>query len=363
MPIVTIDVSISGVGSFEELGRTWRALEAEASGLSFFQSWTWVGCLAEERFTDPVLVRADRDGRLVGLALFNRTGRRWRRRLCLTESGSAELDAPFIEHNAPLIAAEGGRQVLPALLSAAWRAQGVRRLVLNGAPHPVLDAAGGLALRKQERVAPVVRLDAVRAAGQDYLAQLSANTRYQLRRSLRRYGRRGEVVARRAETTDEALDWFDALVGLHQRTWAARGKPGAFGGEFMLRFHRALIARAAGQDQLDLIRVSAGDTDVGFLYNLRVGGWVHAYQSGFDYRGCDPAMKPGMTCHHLAIERSLRAGDAAYDFLAGASRYKSSMANASTTLAWCELAPRFSVAATAARVLRALRRGGGAGRA
>ena len=70
----------------------WQALEA-APTPSFFQSWTWVGCLAEERFPDPVLLAAEEDGRTVALALFNRSRRPFvPEALYLGESGAAALD-------------------------------------------------------------------------------------------------------------------------------------------------------------------------------------------------------------------------------------------------------------------------------
>ena len=75
------------------LGPRWQALEREADG-SFFQGWTWVGCLAAQRFPDPVLLAAESGGREVGLALFNRTRDRFgRTTLWLGESGDPALDA------------------------------------------------------------------------------------------------------------------------------------------------------------------------------------------------------------------------------------------------------------------------------
>ncbi len=72
-------ITLSRVTDWIALGDRWRELEAR-SDCSFFQSWTWMGCLAEERFSDPVLLEAVLDGRLVAMALFNRrrsrTGRR-----------------------------------------------------------------------------------------------------------------------------------------------------------------------------------------------------------------------------------------------------------------------------------------------
>ena len=81
------EITLSRVTDWTALGQRWRALE-ERSDCSFFQSWTWTGCLAEERFPDPILLEATSDDRVVAMALFNRrravTGRQ---SLWLGESG------------------------------------------------------------------------------------------------------------------------------------------------------------------------------------------------------------------------------------------------------------------------------------
>lgn len=348
--MVAIAVAAGPVRDFAALAALWRGLEAEAGPLSPFRTWTWVGCLAEERFTDPWLIRAEAGGRTIGLALFNRR----RGRLCLAESGDPVLDAPFIEHNAPLVAADAGPEVAAALLRAAWEA-GARRLVLSGAEEGLVAAAGGVALRRQIRPAPFVALDRVRASGNP-LAHLSANARGQIRRSLRRFAEAGEVVLARAATEGEALAWLEALIALHQRSWQARGKSGAFADPFMRRFHRELVARALPRGEVDLLRLSAGPDVLGYLYNLRRDGHVCAYQSGFDPAAADQHRKPGLVAHVLAIGRAAGEGARLYDFLAGEDRYKRSLATGSRDLVWTELVRRRSPLALAAWLRRCLGR-------
>ncbi len=333
-----VDIRTETVPCFESLGREWRRLEADATGRSFFQSWSWVGCLAEQRFRDPVLIRAMDGGRTIGLALFNRNAGR----LCLAEAGDPGLDAPFIEHNAPLAAGPRATAIEAALLRAAWGTPRVGRLILSGVAPRLLGAAGGRAWRVQERPAPLVDLDAVRAAGGDWLATRSANTRYTLRRSMRAYDARGRLRLDAARSAAEALDWFGALVLLHTRTWRDRGTAGAFATPFLLDFHRALIATTVARGELDMLRVTTAARDVGYLYNFRLGGRVYAYQSGLDHAGAAPHGKPGLTCHALAIARALAGGERVYDFLGGAAQYKTSLANDTVPLVWAELVPTLS---------------------
>jgi hypothetical protein len=165
-----VKISQARFEGFEPLAAQWRALEADCPEAGFFQSWSWVGCLAEERYPSPVLLRAEAAGQTIGLALFNQH----RGRLCLAENGAAMLDAPFIEHNGPL--ARDSR-VAAALLRAAWQVPGMARLRLNGVAPALAEAAGGAMLRAQERLAPFVDLAALRRDGRDFLASRSANTR------------------------------------------------------------------------------------------------------------------------------------------------------------------------------------------
>jgi len=350
-----VRITLTRPSDLAAVAERWQALEARADS-SFFQSWTWVGCLAGERFPDPILLAAEEDGRTLALALFNRRRHAFApEALHLGESGGGALDSVFVEHNGPLI--ERGREdLLPALLRAAIEAPVVaegrtrrRRLVLSGVGEPHLRAAraaitgGGYACLLRTRPAPFVDLAGLRRAGGNFLQNLSANTRYQLRRSARRYAEAGPLAIQRPATLEQAREFLDALAALHQATWQGRGLPGMFAAPDFLRFHRTLLARALPRGELDLLHVSAGSRTVGYLYNFRHRGHVLTYQSGFDYAAAGPHEKPGMTCHHMAIEACAAEGVEYYDFLAGEDRYKTSLANGVEPLHWLEISPRWSV--------------------
>jgi CelD/BcsL family acetyltransferase involved in cellulose biosynthesis len=339
-------IHLAQVTDFAALSERWRALEARAEG-SFFQSWTWTGCLAEERFPEPVLLEASEAGETVALALFNRRRSLWRplgETLHLGETGDAIHDTPFIEHNGVLMA-RPGCPALPDCLRAARR-QPVgsqrpgwpRRLVLSGVDDATLQAAhavGPVTVRRSDP-APWIDLTPLRS-GEKFLDGLSANTRYQLRRSDRAYAALGTMALCRAADAAQAHAWLDELAVLHQATWTARGRPGAFAAPFFARFHHALIDRGIARDEVDLLRVTAGAQVIGLLYNFRYHGRALAYQSGFDYAAADRHQKPGLTCHHQAIRFSVAAGLDRYDFLAGESRYKRSLAGAAIRLHWLEV--------------------------
>jgi CelD/BcsL family acetyltransferase involved in cellulose biosynthesis len=340
-------IEIGRVEDLTALGDLWRDLEARADG-SFFQSWAWTGCLAEERFPDPWLLSARRGPKVVALALFNhRPPRPLRRRptLLLGATGAPAQDSVFIEHNGLLI----DRDEPAALAGRCWAtlaegAFGDALWVVNGVPLAVHDA-----LDRQRRVhitarrpAPYADLARIPAGAATILDVMSANARQQLRRSLRGWEKIGPLALDVAATETERDAYCEGLKALHQHYWIGRGRPGAFAEPFFERFHRTLLARAGPGQSIDLIQIRAGARVIGYLYNLMHRGWVAAYQSGIDYGADAERLRPGLICHLLAIDHYRRAGMGVYDFLGGEARYKRSFANADRDLLWLEARPASS---------------------
>ena len=343
-------VQVSAVADFDSLGVRWRALEQRAAA-SFFQTWSWTGCLAAERFPDPVLVEATEAGRTVALALFNRR----RGVLHLGESGDPSLDCPYIEHNGVLTEAGREEGLTEACLSAVI---GRHVLVLSGVGEVTLRVlrriAGQVRVAKQSD-SPFLDLMAIRRAGDDYLATRSANTRQQIRRSNRFYSALGRMTVDRPDSAAAAHAMLDTMACLHQASWQARGKPGAFANPFFARFHHTLIDTAFPRGEIDLVAIAAGGATIGILYNLRDRHGLRAYQSGFDYPAAGQAGKPGLTCHHIAIQQGLSQDVAVYDFLAGDDRYKRSLASGSVAQYWAEAGPALSPGLLARRLKDMLR--------
>jgi CelD/BcsL family acetyltransferase involved in cellulose biosynthesis len=336
-------VRVSEVDDFAALGRRWRDLEQRAD-CSFFQSWTWYGCLAAERFDDAVVVEATEGGRTVALALFNRVRHRFAPPdLHLGESGRTDIDSPYIEQNGVL--AESGRaaELTAACLRSVARGN---RLILSGIDHSTLVAAGraaSLVCVRQARASPALDLGPLRQGGADYLATRSANTRAQIRRSARFYEREAAIDTERAKTLPAALEMLDELERLHQAAWIARGLPGSFATPFFRRFHDALIAEALPRGEATLLRISSGKTTIGILYGVSFRRRMSAYQSGFDYRHGHGSAKPGLTCHYAAILDAIDRGFEVYDFLAGDDRYKRSLGDHAYRQYWAEFGPFWSL--------------------
>lgn len=282
---------------------------------------------------------------MFGLALLGRRPGRWwdvlrRPSWHLNETGEAARDAVMIEYNG-LLAERGreetARRLFLALLEKA--APSWRELHLGGVPTawiaPCRDMGWATRHLRPLQGAPWADLTAWAATGpaDDPLRRLSRNTRQQIRRSLRFYESRGPLTIRRAADIAEALEWLAALEDLHTATWTARGRPGAFANPRFRRFHQDFIGENFPRGIPDLLRIGAGDTVVGYLYNLRWRGSVSSYQSGLRYED-SPLCRPGLVSHVLAMALYRDEGALAYRFLAGNARYKESLSDRRDELAW-----------------------------
>lgn len=165
-------------------------------------------------------------------------------------------------------------------------------------------------------------------------SSLSSNTRSQFRRSVMRYEEQyGSLQLRRAASKHEALTYLEQLAIWHNERRGSKGESGSFESHSILKFHQRLIEVLFASGEVDLLRLDAGETPVGYLYNFLQHGKVYFFQSGFRYEN-DSKMKPGLLTHALAIQRYIADGLHEYDFLAGDSQYKRSFAKQARMLDW-----------------------------
>lgn len=345
-----LHAGLEDVGDIEALGAAWRDLEARSDG-SFFTSWHWLGCWLRclPKSIGPKLLTVRDGSQTVGLAILTRR-RRVRHGvfvshgLYLHETGLPEQDALTMEYNGILADRRYGEAVVQSALDGLLRLDvGWDELMLSGLVSDAAEADPAMARKLGLRVwvrdrkrFDFVDLEALRRGGGDYLAALSGNTRHQIRRSLRLYGGAEAVRLEVATNVDEALRFFAELKDLHQAYWMGRGQPGAFANPFFETFHRQLVADAFPAGAIQMLRVSAPNWPLGYLYNLVFGGRVYAYQSGFRY-DADAKLKPGLVSHYLAIEHNLADGQAVYDFMAGEGQHKKSLGTDAADMIWLVL--------------------------
>jgi hypothetical protein len=319
-----------------DVERVWTELDGAAG--SFFVSWgwmaSWLACVPRQ---DQPRLAVFRDGERAIAACFlggrrvQRHGVVASRALFLNSTGDPRLDSLVIEHNG-LLGRELGVGAFVDLLPDDWDElflPGLRADAFGGLEESVIR---GVRVRI-ERTVPVHFVDLARVRERGYLELLGGQTRAQLRRARREVG---PIDLEIADDEASARSIYTELVELHQRSWRARGEPGAWADPWFDRFHRHLIAQRLPRGEVQLVRVRAGTTTLGCLYNFVHRGRVLQYQSGLA-TFANRHIKPGFLAHAAAIEQAAAEGHAIYDFLAGDRRYKRSLATDASSLVWARL--------------------------
>jgi CelD/BcsL family acetyltransferase involved in cellulose biosynthesis len=336
---MTVQFEIRETIDSAELSVLWQELEGRAAP-PFFLSWDWIGCWLAEISLRPAVLIGRVEGRIVLLGALVPSTRREPlpipiHGLHLHATGDLEQDIITIEYNGFLVdSGWAGRiesDAIAYLLSGikvAGRKRNELHLRNMSAFLEQAAVASGCQFSDVQRK-PSWRIDLAetRASGQTYLDRLSANTRQQIRRSMRLYEKRGPLTATRARDVAEAFSFLDGLKQLHQSYWVGRGEPGAFAYNFFERFQKRLIQNCQPRGTVEIIKVSTGTDVIGYVYNLVYRGHVYAYQTGFLYES-DARLKPGLVSHYLCTDLHLHEGAQVYDFMAGEARYKANLGNA-----------------------------------
>jgi Acetyltransferase (GNAT) domain len=326
----------------------WTGLEQRAD-ITFYMSWLWIGTwIAEAGPPDFVLVgRAG--GEVVCLGLLRKSVQ-WRhkfvrsRTLCLHETGKDDEDVIFIEYNGFLTDRRFknvGPQAIAFLRASGGILGGFDELQLGGFVEADYEAvrAGCKTYVHARKTTAFVDLAAIRDRGGDYLSTISGNTRYQIRRALKIYESRGALTLEPARTTQQAIEFFEELGVLHEGAWRARGPGGAWRFPFLIRFHKRLIETAFPAGGIEIVRVSCGETPIGYIHCLVRDGWIGSYLSGFAYEA-DNKVKPGLVSFYLYIEHKLKSSGQTIDFLAGDHRYKTSLGQPGPLMYWFRVQER-----------------------
>ncbi|CAA6828659.1 MAG: GNAT family N-acetyltransferase [uncultured Thiotrichaceae bacterium] len=163
-------------------------------------------------------------------------------------------------------------------------------------------------------------------SSKEYISHLSKNKRAQIRRSLKEYGKFGEIKLKAAETADEAIAMLDNMRVLHDARWNQRNQGSIFDNDFFMGFHRRLIRTRFEQNEIRMLHVYHDSGTLGYLYYFYYKGEALFYQCGFNYLSGSQHYRPGLVSHYTAIMYFLESGAKKYNFLASDSQYKKSLA-------------------------------------
>lgn len=342
-------VEFLDVEAYDGLADDWAWLEARSDG-SPFTSWTWVStwlrCLPDG--VRPVACRVHDAEGLLALGLLVRTPERSLLRLFgaqslyLLETGDPGIDEVTPEYVGLLLRRGHERAGYAAFFEAvATRCRSWRRIQVSATAHAeLIQRALPEGLRAYciaERPAYHVDLAAIRASGRDYLQHLWKKARANLAQVRRAYGALGPLRVEEAGDSGRAIEWLGELRILHERRWESRGQPGSFASPFFRAFHERMLRDHAASGFARLLRVTAGDLVVGYLYAFHWRGGCYYYNSGFNYGALPRYDSPGIAAVHAVVEHGLGQGWDLFEFLAGDQDYKRRLSTGATRMHWIDV--------------------------
>jgi len=329
--------------SWNDVASEWARLFDAAPSRSFFVSpaWVdaWLSVFGAQLAPEIVLVRV---GSVVAAACLLvtrsvRVGPLAVRRIHLNTSGEDEADEAYVEFN-DLLCLEGYEEVVVDELHRHLSSRRWDELSLDGFMHTkasdaLLRKFEGLPSQSRTVRSFYVSLDAVRVSGQPFASSLSRNSRRNLKRTTTEYENDGSVSLDVAASESEALEMLDQLAELHQERWQQKDRPGVFDSAKFRGLNRLLIQRLFASGGVQLMRVNAGPSVVGVIFNLVQDRKVYFYLCGFRI-GEVTNRRPGLLTVFHAIEHCLRAGFGEFDLMAGDVQYKRTFSDESRELVW-----------------------------
>jgi len=323
------NIRVSTRYNLELLRQQWTKIQSTRN-VPFFLTWSWIRIWIEIYNPKYLVVSAEYQNQVVaiGLLTYSKDFRHkfvFSNQLRLHQIGDPLMDQIWMEYNDFLCFEKHQVKAVNACLKALehemfeWDEIVLSMMSLKRGQeitqyyeHAFIDI---------HRNCYAANLKNIKASGKNYLQSLRANTRYQIRRSMRHYSEKyGELDMEIARNRDKALDFFREAGPLHIERWDDSG----YRNEMFIKFHENLI-READDHQIDLIRLRAGNTTIAIMYFHIVDKNVYFYLHGLKYDD-DAKLKPGLVAHSFATQYYLDAGMDKYDYMGGYSQYKLQLA-------------------------------------
>lgn len=246
----------------------------------------------------------------------------------LNRTGNIKLDQPWIEYNDFLVDSSCENEARTSLIAHCFDTLNCDELVVGASLKTIL-ASFSLYFKKMrvEWYSQTYKIDLKSFSNKaEFLSSLSSNTRYQIHRAEREYGKSGAALVEKASTADQALAWLSDAAPYHIARWGDTRVGSGFENNYFVNFHKGLINSLFPNGKIDLLKISFGGQTIAYLYNFIVDKCAYFYLSANIYSGKTKHTKPGLVAHALAIEHYIKQGFDTYDFMGGESQYKRSLA-------------------------------------
>ena len=333
---------VVAVEGLEALRDEWDELLAASPADGLFLSWEWLSCwwrhLGAGR--ELALVAVRRGDRLAAVAPLARGSGRWRfAPPAVGLLGTGTVGSDYLD-----VVARAGEELRateriadqlerrPEIVELAQLERGRTSAALL---TRTLERRGWRSLARPTGICPWI--DLAGRSWEEYVADLGASHRANLRRRTRKLERRYRVEFQEVTNARELPAALAELVRLHRLRWRPRGGSDGLEAPELIAFHQDFARAALDRGWLRLYLLRLDGEPAAALYGFRYGGRFLFYQSGFDPRFADDAV--GMICMARSIRAAIEEGAQEYDLLHGDEPYKFLWADRRRQLERIELFP------------------------
>jgi CelD/BcsL family acetyltransferase involved in cellulose biosynthesis len=155
-----------------------------------------------------------------------------------------------------------------------------------------------------------------------FLSTLSKSRRERTRALLRRAIDTGRATVHRVTTATELERAFGLLIELHQKRRQSLSQPGCFASPKFTAFHREMAAALLDAGQLRMLWTEFEGRPLSAEYSFVGGDTIYYYQGGFEPELADE--RPGWLSFAVSLKLAIEEGYRNYDFLRGDESYKAS---------------------------------------
>ena len=164
----------------------------------------------------------------------------------------------------------------------------------------------------------------------DILFTLSKNSRYQLRRSIKRLKEHvGEIQLSLPQTRAEQDSFFNQMSSLHIARWGKTNEGSGFNNGKFVSFHKMMLTTS---ETAVIVKLHATNVDLGYAYFITQNNTAYFYCSAITHSPELTPFKVGHILHLYCMQYFASLGYHTYDFLAGDYRYKQSLSDTTYTM-------------------------------
>ncbi|WP_133470529.1 GNAT family N-acetyltransferase [Paraglaciecola marina] len=321
-----------------EIQEKWSAL-FKISSASPFHNIYWINSWLSSLPKIPHLIEAREAGNIVGLALFCEKQERTvigtkLKQLWLHRFGQQDYDQVWIEHNDFLLADKNKDIIRKAMLMFLKENKGLwDELYLGMATENTVNKfTEVLGFKRVDICSPDFVVNLINTKdSDDYLKDLSKNTRSQINRSLKLLSQQGSIELKQAMTRTEKNLFLKEISKIHIQKWGNTQFGSGFSNPIFTKFHSDNLHADIEGEHCRLYSLNLDNKPLAYVYIIKNTDKWYFYLSAIK-NNRDNKVKIGLVIHTLLINEAINNGANCYSFLAGEARYKRSMSNTPVSL-------------------------------